>query len=160
MPHFGHISYYRPGDTFRNRLELSASGVHRPRRSGVCGTQHEGAESIVLADQYEDDHFSEAEIIYAGQGARDAKTGFQTTDQVETPRNLALLKSIETGRPVRVLRKVRAAEVAEDVYRYEGLYHIVSYKYEPGKSGFRVYKFQLLPYGISTASPSLTGEKN
>lgn len=153
MPHFGHISYYQPGDIFRNRLELSASGMHRPRRSGVCGTQHEGAESIVLADQYEDNHFSEDEIIYAGQGSRDAKTGFQTANQVGTPRNLALLKSIETGQPVRVLRKVTAvAEAAENVYRYEGLYQIVSYQYEPGKSGFRVYGFRLLPYEIPSST--------
>lgn len=153
---FGHVSYYRPGDTFRNRLELSASGVHRPRRAGVCGTQQAGAESIVLADQYEDDVYSEEEIIYAGQGSRDPKTGRQTTDQVETPRNLALLKSIATDQPVRVLRKVPAEDgaaedgAAEDVYRYEGLYRIVSYEYGPGKSGFRVYRFRLRPYSSPT----------
>ncbi len=146
MPDFGHVSYYRPGDTFRNRLELSASGVHRPRRSGVCGTQQGGAESIVLADQYEDDEYSEAEIIYAGQGSRDPQTGRQTADQVATPRNLALLKSIETGRPVRVLRKVPAADnPTEAVYRYEGLYRVVGHAYGPGKSGFQVYTFRLRP---------------
>lgn len=146
MPHFGHVSYYRPGDTFRNRLELTASGVHRPRRAGVCGTQQEGAESIVLAGQYEDDAYSEPEIIYAGHGGRDAKTGRQTADQAATPRNLALLKSIETGWPVRVLRKVPAEDSrGEDVYRYEGLYRIISYEYGPGKSGFQVYRFRLRP---------------
>lgn len=144
MPIFGHVSYYRPGDTFRNRLELSASGMHRPRRAGVCGTQQEGAESIVLADQYEDDAFSETEIIYAGQGGRDAKTGHQTTDQVLTPRNQALLRSIETGRPVRVLRKVPATD-GEEVYRYEGLYQLVGHSYGPGKAGFQVYRFRLQP---------------
>lgn len=145
MPVFGHVSYYRPGDTFRNRLELAASGVHRPRRAGVCGTQQDGAESIVLADQYEDDEYAEAEIIYAGHGGRDAHTGRQTADQVATPRNLALLKSIATGLPVRVLRKVPADDGAEDVYRYEGLYRIVGHEYGPGKSGFRVYRFRLRP---------------
>jgi hypothetical protein len=146
MPIFGHVSYYRPGDTFRNRLELAASGVHRPRRSGVCGTMQEGAESIVLADQYEDDLFTETQITYAGHGGRDAKTGHQTSDQSATPRNLALLKSLETGRPVRVLRKVPAADgTGEEVYRYEGLYQMVGYAYGPGKSGFQVYTFQLRP---------------
>ncbi|WP_375418725.1 YDG/SRA domain-containing protein [uncultured Hymenobacter sp.] len=151
MPLFGHVRYYRPGDTFRNRLELAASGVHRPRRAGVCGTQDEGAESIVLADQYEDDFYSEAEIIYAGHGGRDAKTGRQVADQIATPRNLALLKSITTGRPVRVLRKVPAEDgTGEDVYRYEGLYQIIEHEYGPGKSGFQVYTFRLRPVAVGS----------
>ena len=85
MPPFGHLSYYRPGDTFRNRLELSASGVRRPRRAGVAGTRHEGAESIVLADQYEDDEYGEAEINYAGQGGRDPQTGRQPPTKPPRP---------------------------------------------------------------------------
>ena len=56
-PVFGHAGSCRPGDTVRNRIELALSGVHRPRRTGVCGTSRLGAESIVLAGQYEDDQF-------------------------------------------------------------------------------------------------------
>ena len=133
---------YQPGDTFRNRIELAFSGVHRPRRAGVCGTQALGAESIVLAGQYEDDEFGEPEIRYSGNGRRDPKTGRQTTDQLATGPNLALLKSQETGQPVRVLRKV-PAEDGLDVYRYEGLYRVVGSSYGPGKSGFQVFVFRL-----------------
>jgi hypothetical protein len=145
QPVFGHVGSYRPGDTFRNRLELALSGVHRPRRAGVCGTQQLGAESIVLAGQYEDDQFGEEEIRYAGNGGRDPKTGHQATDQVATGSNLALLASEQTGRPVRVLRKVPAEEGGADVYRYEGLYQVVGSSYGPGKSGFRVFVFRLRP---------------
>jgi len=143
QPVFGHVGSYRPGDAFRNRIDLALSGVHRPRRAGVCGTQQLGAESIVLAGQYEDDQFGEEEIRYAGNGGRDPKTGHQITDQVATGTNLALLKSVETGQPVRVLRKVPAEDGGPDVYRYEGLYQIVSLSYGPGKSGFQVYVFRL-----------------
>lgn len=143
VPAFGHVGSYRPGDTFRDRLALAASGVHRPRRAGVCGTQQLGAESIVLAGQYEDDEFGEEEIRYAGNGGRDPKTGRQITDQAASGTNLSLLKSAETGRPVRVLRKVPAEEGGPDVYRYEGLYRVVGSSYEPGKSGFLVYVFRL-----------------
>ncbi|MBD2767384.1 YDG/SRA domain-containing protein [Hymenobacter sp. BT664] len=142
-PVFGHVGSYRPGDTFRNRLELAFSGVHRPRRAGVCGTQQLGTESIVLAGQYEDDQFDEEEIRYAGSGGRDPKTGKQTTDQIAAGTNLALLTSQETGRPVRVLRKVPAEDGGPEVYRYEGLYQIVGSSYGPGKSGFRVFVFRL-----------------
>ena len=144
-PVFGHVGSYRPGDTFRNRLELAFSGVHRPRRAGVCGTQQLGAESLVLAGQYEDDQFDEEEIRYAGNGGRDPKTGHQITDQVAAGTNLALLKSQETGQPVRVLRKVPAEGGGPEVYRYEGLYRIVGASYEPGRSGFQVFVFRLRP---------------
>ena len=149
QPVFGHVGSYRPGDTFRNRIELAMSGVHRPRRAGVCGTQQLGAESIVLAGQYEDDDFGEDEIRYSGNGGRDPKTGRQATDQIATGTNLALLRSIETGRPVRVLRKVPALDSEPDVYRYEGLYRVVGSSFGPGKSGFGVYVFRLRPITLS-----------
>ncbi|MBH8568667.1 YDG/SRA domain-containing protein [Microvirga sp. STS02] len=145
QPVFGHAGSYRPGDTFRNRIELSLTGVHRPRRAGVCGTPALGAESIVLAGQYEEDDFSEDEILYSGNGGRDPKTGHQISDQVATTGILALLKSVETGLPVRVMRKVPAEDGGLDVYRYEGLYRVVASSYGPGKSGFHVYVFRLRP---------------
>ncbi|ALW85343.1 hypothetical protein AUC43_09700 [Hymenobacter sedentarius] len=145
QPVFGHVGSYRPGDTFRNRIDLSLSGVHRPRRTGVCGTQLLGAESIVLAGQYEEDDFGEDEILYSGNGGRDPKTGRQIMDQMATTGILALLKSIETKLPVRVMRKVPAEGDGLDVYRYEGLYQVVDFTYGPGKSGFQVYVFRLRP---------------
>ena len=146
---FGHVGTYRPGDTFRNRLELAFSGLHRPPRAGVCGTQLLGAESIVLAGQYEDDAFGEEEILYSGNGGRNPKTGHQTTNQIATGTNLALLRSAETGYPVRVLRKVPAEDGGPEVYRYEGLYSVVSSSYGPGKSGFQVYVFRLRPFNLT-----------
>ncbi|GAA4025865.1 hypothetical protein GCM10022409_07340 [Hymenobacter glaciei] len=148
QPVFGHVGSYRPGDTFRNRIDLSLSGVHRPRRTGVCGTQLLGAESIVLAGQYEEDNFGEDEILYSGNGGRDPKTGRQITNQVATTGILALLKSAETGRPVRVLRKVPAEDGGPEVYRYEGLYRVVGSSFGPGKSGFNVYVFRLHHYHV------------
>ena len=146
QPVFGHVGSYQPGDTFRNRIELALSGVHRPRRAGVCGTQQLGAESIVLAGQYEDDDFGEDEILYAGNGGRDPKTGHQVRNQVATGTNLALLHSVEAGRPVRVLRKVPAEDDGPDVYRYEGLYWVMGADFGPGKSGLGVYVFRLRPF--------------
>jgi putative restriction endonuclease len=149
VPIYGHVGTYRPGDTFRNRIDLSLSGVHRPRRTGVCGTPLLGAESIVLAGQYEEDDFGEDEILYSGNGGRDPKTGRQIMDQVATTGILALLHSIETGLPVRVLRKVPAEDDELEVYRYEGLYQAVGSAYEPGKSGFLVYVFRLRPFNLT-----------
>ena len=103
---FGHVGTYRPGDLFASRLELSAAKLHRPLRAGVSGTQKEGVDSLVLAGQYEDDVFGEDQILYAGQGGRDPKTGRQLADQELTDRNQAFHHSLATQLPVRVLHKV------------------------------------------------------
>jgi predicted restriction endonuclease len=145
MPHFGHIGSYLPGDTFRSRLELRLAGMHRPVRAGIAGSQHTGAESIVLSQVYEDDVFTEHEIVYTGHGGRDAKTGHQVTDQVLNDRNLALVKSQETGQPVRVFRKVYDEEAGALLFRYEGLYQVVSHYFGPGMSGVGVWRFRLVP---------------
>lgn len=144
MPLFGHISYYQPGDVLENRLALSRAGLHRPTRAGVSGSELEGADSIILADQYEDDDFREEDIIYSGSGGRDPRTGKQVTNQEMTGRNLMLRRSQETGQPVRVFRKV-PTETGSG-YRYEGLYQVAGATFEPGKSGFLVWKFFLIPF--------------
>ncbi|TGE22873.1 YDG/SRA domain-containing protein [Hymenobacter metallicola] len=141
---FGHIGTYRPGDTFASRLALSAAGVHRPLRAGVSGTPAEGVDSIVLAGQYEDDVFGEDQILYAGQGGRDAKTGRQVADQELTSRNRAFLQSLETQLPVRVLQKVDT-EDGLSAYRYEGLYQVRDAQYVRGRSGFCIWLFTLRP---------------
>ncbi|UYZ59120.1 YDG/SRA domain-containing protein [Hymenobacter latericus] len=146
MPQFGHIGTYLPGDTFRSRLELRLSGMHRPVRAGIAGSQHTGAESIVMSQVYEDDVFTDDEIIYTGQGGRDPKSGHQVSDQVLNDRNLALVKSAETGLPVRVFRKVLDELSSELVFRYEGLYRVAGHAFETGKSGKGVWRFRLVPF--------------
>jgi hypothetical protein len=144
-PPFGHIGTARPGDLFASRLELSLRGQHRPRRAGVCATAKEGAESIILADQYEDDEIHDDYFWYAGHGGRDSKTGHQVTDQDLTYRNQGLIRSQETGLPVRVFRRVAVAPEPWQ-FRYEGLWRVVEHTYGPGKSGFQVYRFRLAPF--------------
>jgi putative restriction endonuclease len=97
----------------------------------------------VLADAYEDDIFTDDEILYAGHGGRDARTGQQVADQTLTDRNLALVKSNDTGQPIRVLRKV--AHEGTTVFRYEGLFRVVAYEYGKGKSGYGIWLFRLQP---------------
>lgn len=141
---FGHVGTYRPGDTFGSRLALSAAGLHRPLRAGVSGTPAEGVDSIVLAGQYEDDVFGEDQILYAGHGGRDPKTGHQVADQELTARNRAFHKSLETRLPVRVLQK-GPDENDTLVYRYEGLYLVTAAQYVRGRSGYYIWLFTLRP---------------
>lgn len=152
LPPFGHIGSARPGDLFHSRLELSLRKQHRPPRAGVCATAAAGAESIILADQYEDDEIHEDYFWYAGHGGRDAKTGRQVANQQLDHRNQGLLRSQETGRPVRVFRRIDGAP-APWQFRYEGLWRVVAHAYVSGKSGFRVYRFRLEPWRGQEPAP-------
>ena len=144
LPTFGHVGTAQPGDLFHSRLELSLLGQHRPRRAGVCGTARTGAESIILAEQYEDDEYHDDYFWYAGHGGRDAKTGRQVANQLPDARNQSLLRSEETGCPVRVFRRI--APGGEWQFRYEGLWQVVTHTLGPGRAGFQVYRFRLEPW--------------
>ena len=144
-PVFGHVGSAQPGDLFASRLELSLRGQHRPRRAGVCATAQAGAESIILADQYEDDEIHDDYFWYAGHGGRDPKSGHQIADQQLTYRNQGLVRSQQTGRPVRVFRRMAVAPEPWQ-YRYEGLWRVTQHEYVPGKSGYKVYRFRLEPW--------------
>jgi predicted restriction endonuclease len=134
---------FKPGDCFKNRIELSLSGMHRPRRAGIGGTVAEGAESIVLSGMYEDDVDLGDTVHYVGHGGRDAKTGRQVADQTLDRYNRALVRSAELERPIRLIRGASLGNefAPAEGYRYEGLFKITQYVQERGKSGFWVWKF-------------------
>ncbi|KAG6918655.1 hypothetical protein DXG01_012776 [Tephrocybe rancida] len=66
----GEISGYPVGSTFRDRNELSSTGVHAPLRAGIHGNKQDGAYSVVLSYGYEDDEDEGETFIYTGQGGR------------------------------------------------------------------------------------------
>lgn len=142
---FGHIEGIKEGHHFDNRIELSISGVHRPRRAGISGSQNEGADSIVLSGGYEDDADFGDLIVYTGHGGRDQSTGKQVSDQELTRQNLALAISCQNGLPIRVIRgSTHKSKYSPKVgYRYNGLFRIEEYSRSIGKSGFYVWKFTL-----------------
>jgi putative restriction endonuclease len=140
-PLFGPVPGIAPGHEFTNRLELWGAGVHRQTQAGISARQGEGAESIVLSGGYEDDEDFGTVIVYTGRGGRSAESAQQVADQTLTGANCELARNVLTGLPVRVTRKV--TDSGRTFYRYGGLYRIVSYWAEPGKSGYRVWRFRL-----------------
>jgi putative restriction endonuclease len=140
-PLFGPVPGIAPGHEFTNRLELWGAGVHRQTQAGISARQGEGAESIVLSGGYEDDEDFGTVIVYTGRGGRSAESAQQVADQTLTGANRELARNVLTGLPVRVTRKV--TDSGRTFYRYGGLYRIVSYWAEPGKSGYRVWRFRL-----------------
>jgi len=146
MGRFGPVPGYPPGFLFENREELAEAGVHCHPQAGICGGQYEGAESVVLSGGYEDDADEWDEILYTGHGGRDKQTGKQVADQPFSRGNRALSYSKQHGLPVRVIRGSRHShpDSPPTGYRYDGLYQVENFWQEPGKSGFRVWRFRLL----------------
>jgi putative restriction endonuclease len=153
FPVFGHVGTAQPGDLFASRAELAQRGQHRPLQAGICATQEQGAESIVLSDKYEDDEVHADFILYTGHGGRSEETGQQVADQTLTKANKGLVRSQVTGLPVRVFRKV-TTPAGGQAFRYEGLFRVVSRDCRPGRSGFLVFLFRLEPMLTAVAAPA------
>ncbi|KAF3768995.1 hypothetical protein M406DRAFT_327404 [Cryphonectria parasitica EP155] len=128
---FGHNGL-TPGDWFPNQLVALFHGAHGSRISGITGNIHTGAYSVVVSGLYKNvDEDRGDTIIYSGPGSQD------NTDPDELPKGSAqaLQTSLNSGRPVRVLRSSRGAiSVAPSVgIRYDGLY-VVSRRLAPQKN--------------------------
>jgi putative restriction endonuclease len=84
------------GKTHLSRRELHDAGIHRGLMRGIAP---QGL-SIVLSGGYVDDQDLGDEIIYTGEGGRDADTGGQIADQTLSRGNLYLAQNCQKGIPV------------------------------------------------------------
>ena len=134
---FGHVA--TTSTHFPDRPTLVASKVHRNPRGGIqgSGVAGQGAESVLLSGQYEDDEDLGAFILYTGAGGRDNDSGLQVADQDFTGLNKTLLLNVTSGQSVRVIRKERTH------FRYDGLYAVDSGYDLLGKRGYRICRFEL-----------------
>ncbi|XP_013414439.1 E3 ubiquitin-protein ligase UHRF1 [Lingula anatina] len=162
--HFGPIPGIEVGTTWKFRVQVSEAGVHRPHVAGIHGRDVEGAYSIVLSGGYEDDEDNGDTFYYTGSGGRDLsgnkRTAEQSCDQTLTRTNRALAKNCnaplndkqggeasdwKAGKPVRVVRNCKGRKhskyAPEEGNRYDGLYKVVKYWPEKGKSGFIVWRY-------------------
>ncbi|MEN2498009.1 MAG: ubiquitin-like with PHD and RING finger domains 2 [Marteilia pararefringens] len=166
--HFGKIPGIPVGSTWKYRIQVSEVGIHRPHVAGISGRENEGSFSLVLSGGYEDDIDRGSEFVYTGSGGRDLsgnkRCNVQSMDQVLTKQNGALArncnpdfnkslmknkqfesKNWKSGLPVRVVRSYKLAKVSKyapaEGFRYDGIYKIVKYWPEKGKSGFIIWRY-------------------
>lgn len=161
--HFGPIPGVEVGTLWKFRVQVSEAGVHRPHVAGIHGRDGEGAYSIVLSGGYEDDKDNGDEFYYTGSGGRDLsgnkRTAEQSCDQKLTRMNRALAKNCNEpinekgaeakdwrgGKPLRVVRNCKGRKhsdyAPEEGNRYDGIYKVVKYWPEKGKSGFLVWRY-------------------
>lgn len=145
---FGSIHGIDEGFQFSDRKQMMENSFHRNWAAGIDGNSNEGTAAIVLSGGYEDDEDHGDEIIYTGAGGN--KDGKQIEDQSwENRGNAGLLKSMNEGLPVRVIRghKHKSEYSPEKGYAYAGLYSVVDAWEEIGKSGYKICRFRLIYSG-------------
>lgn len=143
---FGEIPEISEGHWFERRKEMMPPSFHRQWAGGIDGNGTEGAAALVLSGGYEDDEDFGDIIIYTGAGGNDPGSKRQTADQTwKNSGNAGLLKSMDAGLPVRVIRGAgHKSEFSPKAgYIYAGLYSVVDAWLAKGKSGFNVCKFRL-----------------
>jgi putative restriction endonuclease len=149
------------GKTY-SRAEIVTLGIHRNPRGGIQGSKvrGRGAESVLATGGYEDDVDLGHTILYTGQGGQHADTRLvlrpQVADQELKGLNATLASNVVSGEPVRVIR------AAAGGYRYDGLFRVVSVRDLLGKSGFRIWQFELhelLPAGGAGVPKLPAGKK-
>ena len=149
---FGEIEPFKEGHYFQGRKEMMPSSFHRYWGAGIDGNGTEGTAAIVLSGGYEDDEDQGDLIIYTGAGGNDPNSGKQIHDQSWNNRgNAGLIKSMNEGLPVRVIRgyKHNSKYSPKTGYSYAGLYSVVDAWEEIGKSGFKICRFKLYYSGLN-----------
>eukprot|EP00095_Tigriopus_kingsejongensis_P006810 maker-scaffold2587_size14210-snap-gene-0.5 protein:Tk06810 transcript:maker-scaffold2587_size14210-snap-gene-0.5-mRNA-1 annotation:"e3 ubiquitin-protein ligase uhrf1 isoform x3" len=180
--HFGPIPGVEVGMCWKFRIQISEQGIHRPPVAGIAGRPNDGAYSIVLAGGYEDDVDNGDEFYYTGAGGRDLsgnkRTAEQSFDQVLEKTNLAIAVScacpLDTkvggearkwreGKPIRVVRSEKLKKHSKfapvEGCRYDGIYRVVKYWPEKGRSGFIVWRYLFRRDDDSPAPWSKAGRK-
>ncbi|KAI0669923.1 hypothetical protein C8Q78DRAFT_976572 [Trametes maxima] len=154
---YGAIPGIPVGTWWETRQACSLDAVHAPWVAGIsAGPQ--GAYSVALSGGYEDDIDYGDAFTFTGSGGRDLRgtkdkpknlrTAPQSCDQsFDNHYNMALKKSCETKKPIRVIRgyKLDSPYAPAEGYRYDGLYTVEKAWMERGLNpkGYRVCKFAL-----------------
>ncbi|MFI2350228.1 YDG/SRA domain-containing protein [Streptomyces sp. NPDC019443] len=140
---YGHPPYIPVGAVFAGQVAAFEAKVHGQRQGGISGKQSEDAKSIVLSGGYVDDRDYGDEIIYTGQGG--LTDGRHTHDQTLTRGNAALVNSIASGRPVRVLRGAgsHSEHAPPSGMRYDGLFRVEAHWQDKCAEGFVIWRFRL-----------------
>lgn len=147
----GAIPGINVGDIFFFRIELCVIGLHGQVQGGIdyvpanrSSTGEPICTSIVMSGGYEDDEDSGNVMVYTGHGGRSHNMTKHSIDQTLTGGNLALERSMHYGIEIRVIRGFKVNGGINRLYVYDGLYRVVKFWQETGKSGFSVFKYKLV----------------
>lgn len=160
---FGH-GHLVNGQRFASRYQLWNEGGHAAVVAGIAGTERDGAYSVVMglhspASKLVYADVDCGEVIYYMSTALPGEEGELPTnvrdhddedldvDAAEATRGAkALMRSHETGTPVRVFRSWKASKKVPDRpnkgFRYDGLYKVVDYECLQNRR--QIYRFKMI----------------
>jgi hypothetical protein len=145
------------GDWWPRQIAALRDGAHGSKGGGISGTTNDGCYSVVVSQLYEDiDGDGGDEILYSS-------TRGKTMDDVRANKfTKALLRSVQTRKPVRVLRASGSKwkHAPRVGIRYDGVYRVVNSKeVDKGDEGaYMQFKLLRLPgqNPIHLARPTAT----
>ncbi|GAA5865044.1 hypothetical protein JCM1840_005718 [Sporobolomyces johnsonii] len=152
---YGSIPNVPVNTTFPSRMAASTAAVHAPTVAGISAGPS-GCWSICVSGGYEGDRDDGTVLSFSGAGGRNLKgtaqkrenrrTAPQSSDQTwDTPLNAALLRSVESKKPIRVLRgfKGKSRYAPVEGYIYSGLYKATKAWLDVGTTGFKICRVRL-----------------
>src|SRR3569833_2062305 len=141
---FGHNGL-QAGAWFPMQIVALARGAHGASQAGISGHQELGAYSIVVAGTYHDLDSDEGDTLYY-TGSQSHKNTDPNYAGDSTSTTNMLKKSLENGRPVRVLRSAssKSAWAPSVGMRYDGLYRVVSLRHPTNAKGGKYEQFKLV----------------
>ncbi|KAI0874544.1 hypothetical protein GGS24DRAFT_489943 [Hypoxylon argillaceum] len=141
------------GTWFPLQINALFWGAHGARMGGIAGSVLTGAWSIVVASTYEDLDTDNGEILYySGSNSHENTNPRQPAPASQGTK--ALLASINTRNPVRVLRSGGASSTRNQNphlpvcgLRYDGLYRVIHSRRRTNKNGglYDQFKLERLP---------------
>ncbi|KAF7949822.1 uncharacterized protein EAE97_003331 [Botrytis byssoidea] len=131
------------GDCWPRQMAALRDGAHGAPQAGIVGDKKEGAYSIVISKHYEGFDMDEGDIVY--YSAPGAKESIIKEADSENSGVMILRRSMETKKPVRVLRSSNCAWKNRPAagIRYDGLYRVTDGNVETNGKGGKFWRFTL-----------------
>ncbi|TEY71140.1 hypothetical protein BOTCAL_0100g00020 [Botryotinia calthae] len=140
--HFGHNGL-TVGDCWPRQMAALRDGAHGAPQAGIVGDKEQGAYSIVISKHYEGFDLDLGDTVhYSAPGAIESIT--KDADS-ENSGVMALRRSIDTRKPVRVLRSANCAWKLGPAagIRYDGLYRVTDVGVVINGKGGKYWRFTL-----------------
>ncbi|PKU78472.1 histone-lysine N-methyltransferase, H3 lysine-9 specific SUVH5-like [Dendrobium catenatum] len=144
-PLVGDVPGVEVGDEFIYRIELAIIRLHRPPENGIDYDTVTGfATSIVVSDRYLDSwNVSDGLLSYIGMGGFGGRK-VEPKDQKMEKGNLALKRSMDAKKPVRVIYGIRYFKRnTASIFFYDGLYIVEELKKVIGSNDCFLFEFRL-----------------
>ncbi|KAK6343980.1 hypothetical protein TWF696_007631 [Orbilia brochopaga] len=161
---FGHLAGVPVGKLI-SRTEATGIGLHMRHQGSIHARKSDGCFSLLIAEGYDEDGEDGEAIIFTGVGGTKGekrKNPPRSIDQLlrdvgtDSMENAALVKSHETGWPVRVIvgskSNISYRPQGEKEYLYVGLFRVHEVLRHRNVGGHEIMRFKLVYFDMETTN--------